>query len=250
MMRFLRAAGGYLLEHHLELVELALSIFITWLIIVEVRFAKEAEKPQAEQLRLINELLSTAQRQAAALDKTIDAQSLQAETLQGISKRLQDQVALLAAEEDRRLAELARKPRLQLTAGGLDPTRTGLEVPSTHATPNELETDLVLRNVGTAPARSITLRVVVDRKDVSVSCGPCIEAQLPSGSAGRTWLIDVQLLRAGNRLTVPLHLALPGEERPPFIVSFNADAENVPLTNLGSIRITTSSATGQIGAHQ
>jgi len=153
---------------------------------------------------------------------------------------MQEQLKILKEEQTIRQAQLAKKPRLEISLGGSPLISTRQEsLKAREFTATRAGYDLSLTNSGDATATKGLLRVMVMAKDVSIDSSSGFQRPYEEpDSATHTFLLNFGDLRP--KVTLPMRIAFvfpKGQER--FMVMFNADADEIATgTYLGRIEIT------------
>jgi len=156
----------------------------------------------------------------------------------GMSVAMQKQLKILQDEQAARLAELAKKPKLELYVQNVPlGSLSGVNFKARETTDTKLTFDILLKNSGDAIAHKGVVRVIVDAKDVSISANvpsqpiPDFEKDDPQHGL----LIPFDYIRASSRIPWSVTFTYPAGQQP-FSVYFNVDADEVPTaTPLGSM---------------
>lgn len=174
-------------------------------------------------------------------DRSLEAQRVANENLQNsvnqttsMATALRKQLKIIESEQAARLAQAAKKPKLELTING-----TPLNVPYVPVTPtDQTDTnqtfDLVVTNIGDATAHNGALRVATDAKDVQIvvsGANQLIPVTEPKGAQGVEYLIPFNYLRPGIHFTVPMSFNYP-KGKQPFGVVFNVDVDELDAKTL------------------
>jgi hypothetical protein len=150
---------------------------------------------------------------------------------------MQDQLKILQEEQSSRLAEQAKKPKLELDSNMI-PLNTLSIIPlkPREQTETKVTFDLLLRNIGDAPARNGFMRVIVNAKEVHLECSaPSQFLYEEPESAMHTLLVPFQIIRPGGNIPMSVS-AIFTKGQQPFSILFNVDADEIPTaTFLGGI---------------
>jgi hypothetical protein len=229
-------------------IEILLSIVGLWYGI------REGNKQIAVLSQLNTSATATAKAsevQADALPKLVEEQKNSLSSLsdmnanlQGSLKKttdmsvaMQKQLKILQDEQAARLAELAKKPKLELYVENVPlDSFSGVNFKAREASETKLTFDTFLINSGDATAHKGMVRVIVDVKDVAISASapstpiPELEKDDPQHGV----LIPFDYIRPGVRIPWTITLTYPAGQQP-FSIYFNIDADEIPTaTRLGS----------------
>ncbi len=183
----------------------------------------------------------TAENIASLTKAQTDALNTQKQsftTISAMNSAMQNQLDILRQDQKQRLAELAKRPLLQLTSGGIRldmlPAHPVFpkEITATHAT-----LEFVLTNIGDATARAFNVYIGVDNKDVSLSSDNSFARTLvPSESSELNSAINIPLpvLSANGRVVLVLKLQYPNGTKS-FNLNIWANGENIPNLSLGNM---------------
>jgi len=230
---------------------LAHSDVLTFLTIVVGVFALyvsvgttiEARQGGEAQQRALESVLRTLESERRAVENSAATLENQAEALRRLDERSKVQVDIVAAQEARTLAELKRRPRLQLTAGGVAMNPAGgVLLPTIEETPTRTVVHLTLKNVGNGTLHHMTWRgyaFAAPDSGITLRCPGCAFTFENGRATARFVLLELEALRAGNGIEIPLTVEYPANAES-FDVQFNADGENLLPQDLGSFRITPS----------
>ena len=158
-----------------------------------------------------------------------------------MSHALRSQLAIVRDEQQRQLAELAKKPLVTMSIGSVLTTNTtaGIAVPSREMTSTRAVYELTITNAGTATLLYYQMRVVVDGAGVTLKCD-CPSQPIPAtGEISTTQnglLISADRLRQGIHVTMKITAEFP-KETPPFRMQIAIDGDNYPLTVLGTFLV-------------
>jgi len=192
------------------------------------------------------ESLSKAQTESLArLNQMSETLRDSFKTSSTAARAMREQLNILQQEQAERTAQLAKKPKLQLSIGQvpviIGPFNT-LRLPNypvREQTDTSITFDLRLFNAGTAPATRLTFRITVWSSDVSVqSSEPLTQLNEPPGSPTKTTIIPIETVRPRVNIPMTLTLTFP-KGHDPFDVDFTADANEIETgTPLGAVKVT------------
>jgi hypothetical protein len=190
----------------------------------------------------------TSAAQALALPKLVDEQTKSLDSLSdmnsklkdslqqttAMSRAMRDQLKILQDEQAVRLAELAKKPKLELYVGGIPlNSLTNIPIPSRESTTTKTTWVISLRNSGTGAATKGVLRVIVFGKDVTLDCSSVFERvfEPETDSAQHAILIPFERARATGNLSMSITANYPKGQQV-FSIVFNVDADEIPVATL------------------
>lgn len=199
------------------------------------------------------EILSTSQTKSLDHLRQMDNSLQSSQKATGaMASATRKQLEILQDEQTNRVAQLAKKPKLELEAGVL-PLNTFFDVPlkAREFTDTKITYDLVLTNLGDATATKCVLRVVVMAKDVSLIVTPF--AQRPyeePDSPIHTYLISIEYLRPKVRLPMSLTFNYQSGQ-PPFSVMFNIDTDELgTAVPLGALTVNSTRGEPKVPSHK
>jgi len=217
-------------------IEIGLTVLIVLLIGVEIalsvhygRLGLSEGRQQAAILDQMNK--NTRDTGAAIQEATTNLRTLADEQTQSLK--------ILQRQEADRLAHAAKIPHLVLYVGNTPVAKVNGPLKPSQGAGGNVILDLVLRNVGDAPANKLILRAQVPRKDVWINPGPTwtTASDLPD-SPGRTFISYVDSLRPTNYITISTAIGAPNGA-PAFRVTFSAESDETrTATPLGVLTIT------------
>jgi hypothetical protein len=234
--------------------EFILTVVITIIIAAELYFAWAGFYEAKDQFAVLKDLKTTSQEQAATLKTLTNEQTKSVESLKQMNSTLQTsvtktsnmaaamkkQLEILQQDQSTRLAEAARKPKLELYIASV-PANTFFSVPL--KTREETDTTSVfevrLMNNGNAAAHHGILRAIVNAKDVSiVSTTGFQRAYEEKDSTVHVILISFDVIRAKGNFGLDITLTYP-KHQAPFNLMFNVDADELDVTgtNLGVVTV-------------
>ena len=198
---------------------------------------------------------ATAMKDAATSLKTLaDQQTAAVTQLQQMNSALQDslsrtkamaeagrkQVKILETEQNSRLSELAKQPKLALYIAST-PANTifVVHLKPRQETDTESTYDVTLVNEGERIATRPLLRVMINSKDVAVTSETNIFQKVsePEGVSAHVFLTVLDNIRPHVRVQMLLTFTYP-KGQPPFDVAFGCDADEIQTgTPLGLIRV-------------
>jgi hypothetical protein len=197
---------------------------------------------------------TASQDQATKLKNLSDEQTKSLDSLREMNDKLQssvkqttdmavamqEQLKILKEEQANRLAQLAKKPRLEINVGST-PLRSA-QVTAFNArelTDSKAVYDVSLINLGDATATKGTLRIVILAKDVSLESSALGTQRVyeEPNSDTHTFLIPFDYIRPNVR--IPMSIVFNYQKRQqPFVVMFNVDADEISAgTFLGALPI-------------
>jgi hypothetical protein len=198
-----------------------------------VKAVGELRKAQEQALTEQTKSLASLEQMNTALQSSVRET---AQMLEAAQKQLQ----ILQAEQAARLAELAKKPNLQLYVGAsvLKPVGATESAKPKQITSTLASFDITLRNGGNASATKGVLRIIAFDKDVRVSSSaPSQGVYEPDANSPHTLLVPFELLRPNVQIPMSITANYPAGQQP-FIITFNVDADEVPTaTPLGVIAV-------------
>ncbi len=233
--------------------EFILTIVITLIIGAELVYAIVGSYETKDQISILGDLKKASKDQAGILSSAVEEQKKSVESLTQMNEKLQisvkkttdmatamhQQLTILEDEQNRRLAEAAKKPKLELQVGGVD-VSTFFPIPIKTREETDVKSVFSLRliNTGDAPARHGVLRIIVSGKDVSVqSSVPFQKAYEDPDTVMHAILIDFDVLRQHVNLGIDMTLNYPKGQQP-FTVMFNVDADELATaTSLGAMTV-------------
>jgi hypothetical protein len=242
-------------ESWISLRDLVLEIVVIVLIGLELYFGITEGNKQAMILNQMNtsttatatamgNLLTAQQNSLTEQTKSLDSLKQMNDKLQtslqktsDMAVAVQTQLKILQEEQTSRLAEQAKKPKLELDSG-LIPLNTVSIIPlkPREETETKVTFDLSLRNIGDANARNGLLRVIVSGKDIHLECSaPSQLLYEQPESVVHILLVPFQILRPGGNIPMSISAIFP-KGQTPFSIVFNVDADEIPTaTVLGGI---------------
>lgn len=179
-----------------------------------------------EQTKSLDSLKQMNDKLQISLHKTSD-----------MADAVQTQLRILQEEQSSKQAEEAKKPKLELDAGETPlSTLISVRLKAREETETRVTFDLLLRNIGDAPARNGTLRAIVLAKDVSLeSNSPYNRLFEEPDSTSHIILIPFQVLRSNGVIPLSVSANFPKGQQP-FSILFNVDADEISTaTPLGGI---------------
>jgi hypothetical protein len=198
-----------------------------------VKAVGELRRAQEQALTEQTKSLASLEQMNTALQSSVRET---AQMLEAAQKQLQ----ILQVEQAARLAELAKKPNLQLYVGRSVLKPVGATEP---AKPKQITStlasfDITLGNAGNASATKGVLRIIAFDKDVRVSSSaPSQGVYEPDANSPHTLLVPFELLRPNVQIPMSITANYPAGQKP-FIIIFNVDADEVPTaTPLGAIAV-------------
>lgn len=241
----------------IEVVELIATVVILWLIVVEVK----AGNKQAAALTILNDriaaqgkILTDQARALQALTKTEKDLLSSMETADSefrsslavtreTNRTMRAQLAIVHAEQQARIKEESRVPRVVARIGGSPfPGIPGVPFKVRHKTPTATTFDLALTNAGKASLRYGTLTMDIEAPDVTATCScktGIIPIPMPPEVSAKWRSYEIPLFRrmaVGVSVLITLTVHYPAK-RAPFDVTFQVDGDNYPVTTLGAIII-------------
>jgi len=178
-----------------------------------------------------------AEKQSESLARLDEMNS----ALKGSLATTKKEFALLKEEQDARLAELAKKPKLALYSRNAPLLTPNLPISTRDETDTSINLDVTLRNEGTATATGMELRVVIFSKDASLTAVQNLRYERTGEEPGtdyHTYVIRIDRLRPNVQIPMTLTFSYP-KGQAPFQLLFNADADNIETgTLLGSAQLT------------
>lgn len=221
------------------LLEVVIILLIGFEIVLGIYFHLGDTQASNEQTRLLQEAHVQAQKQAQILKSIADEQEKALRSVIHMNDLLQSQLAILDAEQRRRLAEVSRKPQLQLDVGGVSLAGSvGRPVPHRELTASRAVYELKLLNKGNSSLQTAVLRVWVNSPNVTLTSDISYqEVQRFTGEPGRTIMIRINELPVGSSALFILTCEYPTGTAE-FRLSFNANALNLLRVELGSITVT------------
>jgi cell division protein FtsB len=159
------------------------------------------------------------------------------------SGAMRSQLVILEAEQRARLAQAAKKPLIRAKIGDFivgGPPDTPIKI--RRLTLTSAVFDLTVTNTGTSSLLHGELTVNIEGPDVSLSCArDCVPVPIPQPQevSARWHSFDILLgRRIGPDTSVLMTMTLSFPKgHLPFLVFFSVDADNYPMTRLGSIRV-------------
>lgn len=147
--------------------ELVIILLIGFEIVLGIYFHRGDTEASNEQTRLLQEAHSQAQRHAEILKSIADEQNQALRSIIRMSEVLQAQLAILDADQKRRLEQMEVKPRILLIAGGVSlHGQHGQRITFTQLTATMAEFDLSIMNESLLPAESLKLVARADNPNV------------------------------------------------------------------------------------
>jgi hypothetical protein len=146
---------------------------------------------------------------------------------------MQEQLKILQEEQSSRLAEQAKKPKMELDAGVI-PLNTLIAVSPKPREESETKVmfDLSLRNIGDAAARNGLLRVIVNAKDVRLECSSPYQFLYEEPEATtHVMIVPFQLMRTNSNIAMSITANFPKGQQP-FSILFNVDADEISTATL------------------
>jgi hypothetical protein len=192
-----------------------------------------------------NRLKTLADEQAQSLDslqKMNDQLQTSLQTTIKMEVAMQKQLRILQDEQARRLAEQAKKPKLEVFVGQspLVSIVPNLPLVPTEFTISKAVWDISLRNSGSAPATRGLLRIIAFDKDVTLDCS-FPHQQIHEGKPNESqhaMLVPFEVLRPNGNILMSVIANYPAGQ-PQFVLLFNVDADEIPVaTPLGVITVT------------
>jgi hypothetical protein len=149
---------------------------------------------------------------------------------------MRNQLSILKKEQQQRLAELAKKPDLQLFAGG---GRLGglIQEPVTAkaASSRGAVFELILKNSGDLTAHEVNFKIFTSEPDVVLNTNPVsYPVPVPQGTREHAVIVPLSRMPPGTSTLITLTLSYPLGTKE-FPIYFGLDGENVPNTSAGTI---------------
>jgi hypothetical protein len=242
-------------ESRRSLRDLILEIVVIVLIGLELYFGITEGNKQAVILGQMNTSTAATAQTMKVLQKaqqdSLDEQKKSLTSLTQMNDKLQGslqqtgdmavavrkQLAILQEEQNSRLAEQAKKPKLELDAGAT-PLNTLVTIPlkSREESETKVTFDLYLRNLGDAAARNGILRVIVNAKDLTLECNSQYQRLFEEpDSTFHVILVPFQVIRSNGNMPLSITANFPKGQQP-FSLLFNVDADEISTaTPLGGI---------------
>jgi len=186
-------------------------------------------------------LKTVADEQAASLgDLKQMNESLQSSLARTgtMASATQKQLQILQQEQASRLAQLAKKPKLELYISSVPPPPNGiLPAKARESTDDHSTYDVVLKNSGDATATKGNLRVVVLGKGTWLSGNvQVLRPYEPPESEAHTFLIPFDYLRPNVQMPMSLTIGYPKGLLGAVMVILNVDVDELPTaTPLGTL---------------
>jgi len=183
------------------------------------------------------DLTSEERRSVDSLQKMNGQLQSSIQQTSNMAAAMQKQLKILQDEQAARQAELARKPRLELSVEGVPlMSASGASFKAHEATDTTLVFGITLTNSGSATASRGQVRVIVFSKDVSVTCDAGFRTifDVDNDQSQHGIIIPFDYIRPGVRIPMSITFNYPAGQQP-FQVYFNVDADEIPTaTPLGS----------------
>lgn len=220
------------------LIELLMWLILFGFIGFEIILIRGEIRGAGEQLELLRRNTNAVSQQAKILESVMHQQEETLRNVTSMNDAMHRQLAILAAEQKRRIEELAKGPRLEVTVRGTRLVRGSvLAVPYKELTPTSAVYDVEVRNIGNAPARSGSLRMFVDGADVNFICGcPYAAIPVPAHSVRRGIQINFERIPQQEWIFLPVTVLFPAGARE-FQIEFVLEAENFLPASAGYILV-------------
>jgi hypothetical protein len=233
--------------------EFLLTIVITLIIGAELLYAKAGFRETKDQISILGDLKNASKDQSTIQSSLVEQQKQSLQSLTQMNEKLQtsvkkttdmasamqQQLAILQEEQGNRLAEAAKKPKLELQVGNV-PVNTFFTVPIKAKEETDTKSVFALRlfNNGDGPARHGTLRVIVNGKDISIqSSSPFQKPYEEPDSEVQAILINFDVVRSHGNVGMDITVNYPKGQKP-FPMFFNVDADELATgTSLGAMTV-------------
>jgi hypothetical protein len=152
---------------------------------------------------------------------------------------LREQLKIIQQEQAQRESQLSKKPKLELNIAGVTLNTT---IPVNYKVREQSDTtmafDFSLANSGNATATKGLVRVLIQAKEVGLTCSSPFQKLVEEpDSLLHTYIIPFDYLRPRGALPVTITFTFP-KSQSPFPVLFNADAEEIETgTFLGQLLV-------------
>lgn len=207
-----------------------------------------------EQADILDKMKTSAAATATSISQLVGDQAASRQSLEQMNKELQqsltltsgmasamsEQLRLLRTEQQQKLQQLSKRPKLVLYIGNV-PADTMFKVPYTQRenTDTTVSFDCSFVNEGDATATRPLLRVVILDKDVTLTSSTNVQRPAePLDSPMHTFLLQMDNMRPHTRIPFVLTFVFP-KGHTAFGVLLNADADEIETgTRVGTISIT------------
>lgn len=229
----------------IELLEVALTVAITWMIWQEIGDSFKLRK----QIETLN---TTSVNTNKNLETLISKQESALKSLEQTNKELQDsvqnshdatiasrsQLKLMADEQNRLSAERSKAPKLVVYVNGLPLVGSPRSIIPRKITPTRAVVEIQLINDGNKKATSGTFRTVVFSNEVTIeNSAPSQPLHEIAGNSGHSLLTHFDFLRPKVNIPMTITLSYP-KSQTKFSVQFAVDTDETgDVVLLGALDI-------------